>query len=156
MSFKKQRRNQQDLGELESEFAAPPMPTYSTEQLERFGKWLAQFREKKQVRKLAGAEGFDTIEVINHNEAAVAFGGMKAVMHVGVKTYEILLKPTDYDGNDNPTKYESPNLNDRFNDKFDQWLSMMGRRAFAEKKRIEGYQELADTMKVDDLSPTEA
>ena len=114
------------------------MPTYTQEDLDDFGKFLAQFRTQKEVVDKKTKQKM-TINPINMNEAMVSFGAMKKRDHLGIPCYEIIFKVTETDGYGHIKRYERPTQFELFEHKYDAW----SRRNYAVQKQEEEYEKMA-------------
>lgn len=140
-----------DLGAhpLAGEFIKEPLlPRFSEDELDKFGEELENFMEEKTFvakGKYPGGTG----RVLNFNEAACSYGALRKIEYLNNPCYLVRLKAIDFDDYGNPRGYQQPSLYERFVDKYEQYSTMMSRRNFIEKKKLEGLQELADSMGIE-------
>lgn len=118
-------------------------PRYTNQELETFGASLDKFREEKEI-KWKG-EDIKT-NLINIEEAMVEFGAMKKKMHLGQAYYSIILKPLETDDYGNIVRYEKPTKYELFNQKYQSWVNLKGRRQFAGDKAMEDYSKMAEQL----------
>ena len=106
------------------------MPTYTSAELDEFGKWLDQFRRDTENRS------------IDMQEAMVGFGAMSKKMQKihdrEVPAYSVIIK---MQGNREGGKsYERPTKMELFEHKYEAW----SRRQYAGQAQMEHYEDLAE------------
>jgi hypothetical protein len=129
------RKYRQEVDELESEFDIV-LPTLSSKEMDEFGEWLEEFKEEKKLLYPTPM----TVRPINMERAMNVFGAMnnRSVVMTVIDTNK-------YGQN----TFKTPTMYDLFWNKYDQWLKRQEQRAWGEKKRLEGYAELADMVGVE-------
>jgi hypothetical protein len=142
MGYKKTKARKQELGGLEDEFDdSEPLPTLTDYELSEFEEWINDFKEEKNIFYPKPA----TIHPINIRKAMYSFGATTS-------NGSVIVRVIDTDRFGNPTRYQTPTMYDKFWNKLDQLTKRSARRSYGEAKRIEGYEEMAQTMNVaDDL-----
>lgn len=150
----------------------PPIvwPTYSNKELDDFAVFLEGFKEEKEVyvykmveEKVLDAEGnqkvdaelkpmFESIrvsekkkvQIINLDEAMVAFGAMVKEKSNGRQYYCVVVKPNKTDIHNRPIGYEFPNKYMLFNHKRKALYDRNFKKEYAGKKQLENYQDMMD------------